>query len=124
MGYRKLLLDVPADFLILCEVTGFSPEHAIQYFIDHVSYPKLLSLYPVDPYGAVTALVYGYGKRRVRKVDRDFGSSLQCCAFDLDFKRLRGAGGKKVAAELEVLARMRLKEYLIDYLSAVRASRE
>lgn len=65
MAKRKITLDIPNDFLILCELAGFHPEHAIQYFIDNVSFPKLLSSYPIDPNRAVTGLVYINAKRNV-----------------------------------------------------------
>jgi hypothetical protein len=65
MVQKRITLELPNDFLILCELAGFHPEHAIQYFIDHVSFPRLLSSYPIDPNRAVTGLIYLHAKKNV-----------------------------------------------------------
>lgn len=63
MRIKTFVLDLPDDFLLLCELSGYHPQFALQYFIDQVSLPKMLSNYPVDPNRAATKFVYLHAKR-------------------------------------------------------------
>jgi len=67
MIQKELTLELPNDFLIMCEVAGFHPEHALQYFINQVSYPRLLSIYPIDPNRAVTGYIFQHAKKNLTK---------------------------------------------------------
>jgi len=111
MAKRKITLDIPNDFLILCELAGFHPEHAIQYFIDNVSFPKLLSSYPIDPNRAVTGLIYIHAKRNV--TNRLWGMMYFRFAkeYNEEFEKIIINEEDIEQPELEDYARKKLTEY-------------
>lgn len=111
MAERKIILDIPNDFLILCELAGFHPEHAIQYFIDNVSFPKLLSSYPIDPNRAVTGLIYMHAKRNI--TNRLWGMIYFRFAkeYNEEFEKIMINEGNSEQPELEEYARKKLIEY-------------
>ncbi|GEM_PF-2444052 len=110
MAQRKISIDLPADFLICCVLSGFEPTHALQYFVDHLSFPKMISGYPIDPYRAATGLVYLYGKRHISErvqgmLDESFGNEYWGA-----FAAMMHNAGEQEQAELEVIARKKLME--------------
>jgi len=125
MVQRKITLDLPNDFLILCELAGFHPEHAIQYFIDHVSFPRLLSSYPIDPNRAATGLIYLYAKKNVS--NRLWASIYFRFAKDFmeEFERIMVNEQNIEQPELEDYARQKLIEYrnlYREYIPGYKAS--
>ncbi|WP_262249067.1 hypothetical protein [Parapedobacter soli] len=111
MVRKRIMLDLPNDFLILCELAGFHPEHAIQYFIDHVSFPRLLSSYPIDPNRAATGLIYLHAKRNV--TNRLWASIYFRFAkgFIEEFDKIMMNEQNMEQPELEDYARRKLIEY-------------
>lgn len=51
---RTLNLTVSNDFILMCHFAGFSPSHALQFFVDNLSLPKFLSGHRDSTYSAVT----------------------------------------------------------------------
>lgn len=119
MVQRKITIDIPNDFLILCELAGFPPEHAIQYFIDNVSFPKLLSCYPIDPNRAVTGLLYIHAKRNVTR--RLWGMMYFRFAKEYleEFENIMINVNDIEQPELEVYAREKLIKYRELYRDCV-----
>lgn len=56
----KLMLQIPDDFRILCDIFGCTPKNVLQSFSDLISLPKYLSLPGDHPCSAATNFFISY----------------------------------------------------------------
>ncbi len=97
-----------------CELASFHPEHALKYFIDQVSYPKLLSSYPIDPNRAVTGFVFQNGRRSLSKKGIKELQRRYLYDYEKEILKILSNQAKTEQSQLEEIARALLNKQKVE----------